>query len=123
MTGTPKEKEANFHWTEPMERYLLTLVRHYKKKAGKGQQLRWKEITEEFELNMKVKCTKADCLKNKYGKLKTYYTAWKELKFSQTGLGWDREKGTIDATPEWWKEKLEVMCRFFNNFFTNLGLP
>ncbi|WCJ21028.1 hypothetical protein M5689_003218 [Euphorbia peplus] len=34
---------------------------------------------------------------------------WKELIGKETGLGWDPQKKTIDASPEWWAEKIRVV--------------
>uniref|UniRef100_A0A803MR63 Myb/SANT-like domain-containing protein n=1 Tax=Chenopodium quinoa TaxID=63459 RepID=A0A803MR63_CHEQI len=44
-------------------------------------------------------------LKNKWEKLKTEYTTWKNLIEKETGLGWDHEKNTIVASDQWWALK------------------
>lgn len=41
-------------------------------------------------------------LKNKWEKLKTEYTTWKNLVEKETCLGWDHERNTIVASDEWW---------------------
>ena len=33
---------------------------------------------------------------------------WEQLRNLDTGLGWDAVKGTIHATDDWWKRKLEM---------------
>lgn len=47
--------------------------------------------------------------KNKWDQLKKDWKLWKELKHEATGLGWDSSRRTIDASDDWWKERLEVV--------------
>ncbi|XP_074318427.1 L10-interacting MYB domain-containing protein-like [Silene latifolia] len=34
--------------------------------------------------------------------------AWNQLVGTETGLGWDHDKGTVDADDAWWEEKVKV---------------
>ncbi|KAK8936163.1 hypothetical protein KSP39_PZI013768 [Platanthera zijinensis] len=47
--------------------------------------------------------------KNKWDQLKKDWKLWKELKHGATGLGWDSTRRTVDASDDWWKERLEVV--------------
>ena len=47
-------------------------------------------------------------LKNKWDALKNDWKLWKDLIGKETGLGWNIQKKTIDASPEWWQSKLKV---------------
>lgn len=40
--------------------------------------------------------------------LKREYIEFMVLKHAATGLGWDDEKGTIDAEDSWWETHLQV---------------
>ncbi|CAL9013503.1 unnamed protein product [Prunus brigantina] len=46
-------------------------------------------------------------LKNKWDALKEQWKIWKELIGKETGLGWNSKLGTIDASDEWWHNKIE----------------
>ncbi|KAK8916857.1 hypothetical protein KSP39_PZI022193 [Platanthera zijinensis] len=48
-------------------------------------------------------------LKNKWDQLKKEWKLWRELKRGKTGLGWNPVKKTIDASDEWWDEKIKVI--------------
>ncbi|CAO2840980.1 unnamed protein product [Amaranthus hypochondriacus] len=37
---------------------------------------------------------------------------WKNLKSKETGLGWDHEKGTVNASDEWWSLKIQENPKF-----------
>ncbi|KAB2606059.1 hypothetical protein D8674_005776 [Pyrus ussuriensis x Pyrus communis] len=47
-------------------------------------------------------------LKNKWDALKNEWKLWKELVGKETGLGWNSNKGTVDASEEWWNNKIQV---------------
>ncbi|KAH9680641.1 DDE Tnp4 domain-containing protein [Citrus sinensis] len=47
-------------------------------------------------------------LKNKWDALKNDWKLWKDLIGKETGLGWNIQKKTIDASPEWWQSKLKA---------------
>ncbi|PKU84921.1 hypothetical protein MA16_Dca019558 [Dendrobium catenatum] len=48
-------------------------------------------------------------LKNKWDHLKKDWKLWKELLRGETGLGWNPIKRTIDASNEWWNDKIQVL--------------
>ncbi|PKA61069.1 hypothetical protein AXF42_Ash005965 [Apostasia shenzhenica] len=57
-------------------------------------------------------------LKNKWDLLKRDWKLWRDLKQGSTGLGWNPMKRTIDASDDWWNEKLKVFPqakKFKNN--------
>ncbi|KAM2066135.1 hypothetical protein TB1_041946 [Malus domestica] len=47
-------------------------------------------------------------LKNKWDALKNEWKLWKELVGKNTGLGWSSSKGTVDASEEWWNNKIQI---------------
>nr|XP_028952420.1 L10-interacting MYB domain-containing protein-like [Malus domestica] len=47
-------------------------------------------------------------LKNKWDALKNEWKLWKELVGKETGLGWNSSKGTVDASQEWWNNKIQI---------------
>ncbi|KAK9725943.1 hypothetical protein RND81_05G179300 [Saponaria officinalis] len=67
----------------------------------------WENVVRKFHLRTKRRYDKAQ-LKNKWESLKNYFKTWKQLIGPETGLGWDHEKGTIDADDTWWDEKEKV---------------
>ena len=46
-------------------------------------------------------------LKNKWDRLKTDYSIWKQLT-KETGLGWSENRKDIVMTEAWWKETTKV---------------
>ncbi|WCJ29493.1 hypothetical protein M5689_011126 [Euphorbia peplus] len=52
--------------------------------------------------------------------MRTRWSLWRALKGKETGLGWDHEKGTISASEDWWKKKIEENAAF--RAFQNEGL-
>lgn len=67
----------------------------------------WQNILLKFQEKIRKKYNKTQ-VKKKWDQLKKDWKLWKELKWGSMGLGWDPIKKTIDASNEWWKEKLEV---------------
>ncbi|XP_074369439.1 uncharacterized protein LOC141710809 [Apium graveolens] len=47
-------------------------------------------------------------LKNKWDLLKTEWKLWKELIGKETGLGWDPRLEMIDASTDWWDDKIKI---------------
>ncbi|XP_068345798.1 uncharacterized protein [Pyrus communis] len=47
-------------------------------------------------------------LKNKSDALKNEWKLWKELVGKETGLGWNSSKGIIDASEEWYNNKIQT---------------
>lgn len=58
-------------------------------------------------------------MKNKWDNLKEQWKLWKDLKGKQTGLGWDHRLQTIDASEDWWREKIKVCTLFYHIFSIN----
>uniref|UniRef100_A0A803MZC3 Transposase n=1 Tax=Chenopodium quinoa TaxID=63459 RepID=A0A803MZC3_CHEQI len=55
----------------------------------------------------------AERSKGKRGSTTSQRIPWKKaLKGKETGLGWDHEKGTISASEEWWKNKIEENAHY-----------
>ncbi|XP_020586357.1 L10-interacting MYB domain-containing protein-like [Phalaenopsis equestris] len=50
-------------------------------------------------------------LKNKWDQLKKDWKLWSDLKRGSTGLGWDPVNRTIEASEEWWQERLFLRLR------------
>jgi hypothetical protein len=50
-------------------------------------------------------------LKNKWDGCKKDWRIWTNLIF-ETGVGWSNELGTISASDEWWKAKIQVICLY-----------
>ncbi|KAL2943512.1 L10-interacting MYB domain-containing protein [Bienertia sinuspersici] len=68
----------------------------------------WKVFVMEFQKRTDLAYDK-NKLKNKWDGIRSRWSLWKALKGKETGLGWDREKGTISASKEWWQMKIEVI--------------
>ena len=51
-------------------------------------------------------------LKNKWDLLKKEWNLCKDLKGKETGLGWNVAKNTVDASDEWWQDKIKVFESF-----------
>ncbi|XP_050120057.1 L10-interacting MYB domain-containing protein-like [Malus sylvestris] len=51
-------------------------------------------------------------LKNKWDALKNEWKLWKELVGKETGLGWNSSKGTVDASQEWWNNKIQINKKY-----------
>ena len=49
-----------------------------------------------------------DQLKSRWDVLKIDWRVWEKLKNLDAGLGWDVVKRTIDASDDWWDQKLKV---------------
>ncbi|KAK8951632.1 hypothetical protein KSP39_PZI003371 [Platanthera zijinensis] len=68
----------------------------------------WKNVTTKFQERTSKMYVCAQ-FKNKWDQLKKDWKLWKELKHGATGLGWDSTRRTVDASDDWWKERLEVV--------------
>ncbi|XP_034197623.1 L10-interacting MYB domain-containing protein-like [Prunus dulcis] len=51
-------------------------------------------------------------LKNKWDLLKKEWKLWKDLKGKETGLGWNVTKNTVDASEEWWQDKIKAEPKY-----------
>ena len=76
-------------------------------KNGRGQSIKWCEI--EKEVTQRIKRQHAThCCKRKYDAMRKDWCAWKHLKTTETGLGWNPISGKTDASHEWWDKKMKV---------------
>lgn len=46
--------------------------------------------------------------KNKWDLLKDQWKLWKDLVRKETGLGWDPKLKTVNASDDWWRNKIQV---------------
>ncbi|KAK9715292.1 hypothetical protein RND81_06G155100 [Saponaria officinalis] len=67
----------------------------------------WDNVVNKFQRRTKRKYDQKQ-LKNKWESLKNQYKAWNQLLGTETGLGWDHDKETVDADDAWWEEKVKV---------------
>ncbi|KAK9724375.1 hypothetical protein RND81_05G068000, partial [Saponaria officinalis] len=67
----------------------------------------WDNVVNKFQRRTKRKYDQKQ-LKNKWESLKNQYKAWNQLIGTETGLGWDHDKRTVDADDAWWEEKVKV---------------
>ncbi|KAK8957017.1 hypothetical protein KSP39_PZI001206 [Platanthera zijinensis] len=74
----------------------------------------WINIMKNFEELTRKQYDKVQ-LKNKWDHLKKEWKLWMELKRGETGLGWNASRKTIDASDEWWDERIKVLI--FHNIF------
>ena len=100
-------KEKTLIWTPTMLKLFLDLLISYQRKYGREQGFSWVMLTTQFEEMTGQKCG-PNTLKNKYAGMKEKWKDWKDLKHGETGLGWDYERGCINATDEWWERKCQV---------------
>ena len=96
---------GSFKWTQYEKTFCEILVQ-YSMKNGCGE-FKWKDISQEFEANTKVKVSSVAC-KNKYDSMKRLWKTWKFLVFKETGLGWDPVIGRLSCSNEWWEKKIKV---------------
>ncbi|KAK8568170.1 hypothetical protein V6N12_006730 [Hibiscus sabdariffa] len=68
----------------------------------------WVKIVNSFENETGNPYTQKQ-LKNRWDLLKKEWKVWKKLKENHTDLGWNPTKGTIDASEEWWENRLKVV--------------
>ncbi|XP_050289967.1 uncharacterized protein LOC126728140 [Quercus robur] len=69
--------------------------------------------------------------KNKWDHLRKQWKAWKECFDRETGLGYDSVTGKLEASDEWWTQKIESMGIMFdgtvatgkNVFCTSVEIP
>ncbi|KAJ8421445.1 hypothetical protein Cgig2_012091 [Carnegiea gigantea] len=73
---------------------------------GRGQSIKWCEIEKEVTQKIGRPCA-TNCCKHKYDAMRKDWRAWKQLRNTKTGLGWDPLSGKIEATTEWWDKKIK----------------
>ena len=70
----------------------------------------WKFISTSFKEKTGHAFTKKQ-FKNKWDGCKKDWRIWMKL-IAETGMGWSNELGTIAASDEWWRSKIQVNCLF-----------
>ena len=70
----------------------------------------WKFISTSFKEKTGHAFTKTQ-FKNKWDGCKKDWRIWMKL-IAETGVGWSNELGTIAASDEWWRSKIQVNCLF-----------
>ena len=68
---------------------------------------KWDDLAVEFSNKIGRKCTKI-VMKNKYASMKREYSAWRILRHTETGLGWDPINRRVIADNAWWNKKIKV---------------
>ncbi|XP_040939543.1 L10-interacting MYB domain-containing protein-like [Gossypium hirsutum] len=66
----------------------------------------WENVVALFQAKTQKNYGKPQ-LKNKWDTLKKEWRLWRELLKDSTGIGWCPSKRTVDATEEWWAEKIQ----------------
>ena len=72
----------------------------------------WDNIVTGFKNMTGAEYTKAQ-LKNRWDRLRQEWGWWKDLLRNEIGLGRNVETGAIEASDDWWKQKLEVLLLVF----------
>ena len=67
----------------------------------------WQNVTALFQASTGKNYGKSQ-LKNKWDTLKKDWRLWNDLLKKASGLGWCQRKKTIDASDEWWAQKVQV---------------
>ncbi|KAJ8449883.1 hypothetical protein Cgig2_029245 [Carnegiea gigantea] len=115
MNMTPSTcKDGNkeiFQWMNEEMIILCETCLQYIVKHGRAQFFVWKEIQQEVEKKIGRQCGANSC-KYKYDTMKNDWRLWKQLKTSETGLGWNPVTGKIEALDEWWLKKIEENKKF-----------
>lgn len=69
--------------------------------------LGWKNLLRSFNELTGKGCNKVQ-LKNHWDSMRKDWKLWNKL-MSESGIGWDPIRKTVDASPEWWNEKIRVI--------------
>ncbi|KAL6146121.1 hypothetical protein ACLB2K_056804 [Fragaria x ananassa] len=84
------------------------------KEVGKGQMPGthfniegWASLVANFHAETGNNYDKSQ-LKNKWDLLKKEWKLWKDLIGKETGLGWNLTKNIVDASDEWWRNKIQI---------------
>ncbi|KAJ8424598.1 hypothetical protein Cgig2_028658 [Carnegiea gigantea] len=68
--------------------------------------IKWREIEKEVTQKIKRPCATNYC-KHKYDTIGKDWRTWKQLRNTETGLGWDPISEKIESSTEWWDKKIK----------------
>ncbi|XP_038688116.1 uncharacterized protein LOC119987305 isoform X2 [Tripterygium wilfordii] len=68
--------------------------------------IEWEDLIVKFNAKTKL-CWPKHALKNRWDALRKDWTLWTKMMSKDTGIGWNPELGTVDATNEWWEERFK----------------
>ncbi|KAL3726311.1 hypothetical protein ACJRO7_031234 [Eucalyptus globulus] len=120
MVSLTKEKT---YWTaEDVETYCKLCVEQIDKgnRPTTNKRDRWTIIINKFEKLRGKKYDKTQ-MKSKWDNLKEEWKRWRTLVYSETRLGWDPRKKTIDMSDEWWESKIQANPKV--KAFRTKGIP
>ncbi|XP_018719187.2 L10-interacting MYB domain-containing protein-like [Eucalyptus grandis] len=120
MASSTKE---NAYWTaEDVETFCKLCVEQINKgnRPATNKRDGWTIIINKFEELRGKKYDKTK-MKSKWDNLKEEWKRWRTLVYSETGLGWDPRKKTIDASDEWWESKIQANPKV--KVFRMKGIP
>ncbi|KAL3813372.1 hypothetical protein ACJIZ3_014640 [Penstemon smallii] len=92
--------------TEIFIRLCVVEVNNGNRPGTHFNRIGWNNLIQNFHMATGRKYTRTQ-LKNRWDALKKDWGIWSKLMRGETGLGWNHERGTVDATPEWWTRKLQ----------------
>ncbi|KAF5725864.1 hypothetical protein HS088_TW23G00594 [Tripterygium wilfordii] len=73
--------------------------------------LEWEELVVQFNAKTGLSYQKKS-LKSKWDLLRKDWTLWAKMTARDTDIGWNDSKQTIDASDEWWEERIKVHVLF-----------
>ena len=112
-TSNPKAKKARALWDNP--KWTTNFCNLCVERIEVGNRTEGASFSTKGWINLVTKfCDETglnydkDQLKSRCDVLKGDWRVWKKLKNLDAGLGWDVVKRTIDASDDWWDQKLKV---------------
>ncbi|XP_020106249.1 L10-interacting MYB domain-containing protein-like [Ananas comosus] len=110
--STQKEKKIKATWDATLLKIFCEIC---VKEVNAGNRpnthlnrIGWQNVVNKFREKANRAYDKIQ-LKNKWDSLRRDWVIWMQLVGKETGLGWNHARGTIDASLEWWEEKLKVL--------------
>ena len=101
------QNPGSFTWIDEYVIILYDICLQYIMKNGHKHSFKWSELELEFMRISNCKCSEKS-MKNKYDAMKKDWCLWKQLKRTETGLGWDPILGKLSCSNEWWDAKIKV---------------
>ena len=111
-----KDTEGGITWNNENAVKFCEVCIDYITKNGRGQLMRWREMTDLFAEKIS-KQFNLKSLKKKYDSMKKDWRLWKILKIGETGLGLNTTTGKLDCSDEWWDRKLKVLLRYLYLYY------